>query len=119
MRAWGQHLKFYATEGPCALQALLAEPARAEAHLMDVLAAVRLFLISGTSSAVKLSLGTHKRLLQPMSPAHLLGLSWQRGVIAPGGEGADTVSHVYPSGRSRVGLVLWDGSQCTLLGPGA
>lgn len=41
-----------------------------------------------------------------MSPAHLLRLSWQQGVIAPGGDGVDTSSHVHPSGRNWVGLVL-------------
>ena len=79
VRAQGRHLKFYATEGPCALWTLLCEPARAEARPVDVLEAVRLFPISGASSAIKLPLGTHERLLQPMSPAHLLRLSWQRG----------------------------------------
>jgi len=109
MRAWGQHLKFYATEGPCALWTLLSEPARAQASLVDMLEAVRLFPTSGTSSAVKLSLGTHERFLPLMSPGLFLRVSWQRGVIAQGGDGGDAGSHVHPSGRSWVGLVLLGG----------
>lgn len=41
--AWGQHLKFYPTEGPCALWTLLSEPGRAEGPPVDVLEAVSHF----------------------------------------------------------------------------
>lgn len=43
MQAWGQHLKFYATEGPCVLWTQLSEPARAEARFVDVLEAISHF----------------------------------------------------------------------------